>query len=454
MSDMSEIDIRPDIATGRLKAEQYTENFDDLVPVLDRKTALVEANRCYFCYDAPCIEACPTGIDIPGFIKKIATDNVRGSAVRILEANIFGGACARVCPTEILCEQACVRNAQENKPVTIGRLQRYATDHLMATGEHPFTRAPLSGRKVAVVGAGPAGLSCAHRLAMLGHDVVVFEAKAHPGGLNEYGVAEYKMPDHFARAEVDFLLKIGGIEIRTGQALGRDITLSGLRRDYDAVFLGMGLAGVKALEAEGEELAGVMNAVDYIADLRQADDFGQLPVGRKVVVIGGGNTAIDIAIQIRRLGAEDVTLVYRRGPSEMGATHHEQELAQVNGVRIKHWARPVKLTGQGGAVREAVFEYTQLDADGRLIGTGDHFAIPADMVFKAIGQSFVPDPLRQDGRDLLELKGAKIAVDAEGKTSLDKVWAGGDCTPGQDLTVAAVQDGKIAALAIDRALRG
>ncbi len=453
MTDMSEIDLRPDIAAGRLKADQYADNFDDLVPVLDRKTALVEANRCYFCYDAPCVEACPTGIDIPGFIKKIATDNVRGSAVRILEENIFGGACARVCPTEILCEQACVRTAQENKPVTIGRLQRYATDHLMETGEHPFTRAPLTGRKVAVVGAGPAGLACAHRLAMLGHDVVVFEAKGHPGGLNEYGVAEYKMPDHFARAEVDFLLKIGGIEIRTEKALGRDITLSGLRRDYDAVFLGMGLAGVKALEAEGEDLTGVMNAVDYIAELRQAEDFGALAVGRKVVVIGGGNTAIDMAIQIRRLGAEDVTLVYRRGPSEMGATHHEQELAQVNGVRIKHWARPVKLTGHRGAVREAVFEYTQLDDAGRLIGTGDQFAIPADMVFKAIGQSFVPDPLREDGRDLLELKGGKIAVDAEGKTSLDKVWAGGDCTPGQDLTVAAVQDGKLAALAIDRALR-
>jgi len=453
MTDMSEIDLRPDIAAGRLKADQYADNFDDLVPVLDRKTALVEANRCYFCYDAPCVEACPTGIDIPGFIKKIATDNVRGSAVRILEENIFGGACARVCPTEILCEQACVRTAQENKPVTIGRLQRYATDHLMETGEHPFTRAPLTGRKVAVVGAGPAGLACAHRLAMLGHDVVVFEAKGHPGGLNEYGVAEYKMPDHFARAEVDFLLKIGGIEIRTEKALGRDITLSGLRRDYDAVFLGMGLAGVKALEAEGEDLTGVMNAVDYIAELRQAEDFGALAVGRKVVVIGGGNTAIDMAIQIRRLGAEDVTLVYRRGPSEMGATHHEQELAQINGVRIKHWARPVKLTGDRGAVREAVFEYTQLDDAGRLIGTGDQFAIPADMVFKAIGQSFVPDPLREDGRDLLELKGGKIAVDAEGKTSLDKVWAGGDCTPGQDLTVAAVQDGKLAALAIDRALR-
>ncbi len=454
MSDMSEIDVRPDIAAGRLKAEQYADNFDDLVPVLDRKTALVEANRCYFCYDAPCIEACPTGIDIPGFIKKIATDNVRGSAVRILEQNIFGGACARVCPTEILCEQSCVRTAQENKPVTIGRLQRYATDHLMATGEHPFTRAAPTGKKIAVVGGGPAGLSCAHRLAMLGHDVVVFEAKGHPGGLNEYGVAEYKMPDHFARAEVDFLLKIGGIEIRTNQALGRDISLSGLRRDYDAVFLGMGLAGVKALEAEGEDLSGVMNAVDYIAALRQAEDFGSLDVGRKVVVIGGGNTAIDIAIQIRRLGAEDVTLVYRRGPAEMGATHHEQELAQVNGVRIKHWARPVKLTGHRGAVREAHFEYTQLDGNGRLIGTGDHFAIAADMVFKAIGQSFVPDPLREDGRDLLELKGGKIAVDEEGQTSLDKVWAGGDCTPGQDLTVAAVQDGKLAALAIDRALRG
>jgi glutamate synthase (NADPH/NADH) small chain len=444
---------KPDIAAGRLPAERYAKNFGDLVPPLDRKAALVEADRCYFCYDAPCVEACPTGIDIPGFIRKIATDNVRGSAVRILEANIFGGSCARVCPTEVLCEQACVRTAQEDKPVLIGLLQRYATDHLFATGEHPFTRAALSGKRVAIVGAGPAGLACAHRLAMLGHDAVVFEEKPRPGGLNEYGVAQYKLPHDFAHREVEWLLKIGGIEIRYGQALGKTVSLAALRTSFDAVFLGMGLAGVKALEAEGETLTGVMNAVDFIADLRQANDFSALPVGRRIVVIGGGNTAIDIAIQTKRLGAEDVTLVYRRGPDAMGATAHEQHLAQINGVRIKHWARPVALLGSGGHVREAVFEYTKREGDGRLAGTGDTFSLPADMVFKAIGQAFIPDPLVEGGQSILDLKDGKIAVDAEGKTSIEKVWAGGDCIPGNDLTVSAVQDGKIAALSIDRALR-
>jgi dihydropyrimidine dehydrogenase (NAD+) subunit PreT len=443
----------PDIASARLPLEQYRKNFNDLVPPFDRKTALVEANRCYFCYDAPCVEACPTGIDIPGFIRKIATDNVRGSALRILEANILGGSCARVCPTEVLCEQACVRTAQEDKPVLIGLLQRYATDHLMETGEHPFQRAPLTGKRVAIVGAGPAGFSCAHRLAMLGHSVVVFESKPRPGGLNEYGVAQYKLANDFAHKEAGWLLKIGGIEVRYGQALGQPITLTGLRNGFDAVFLGMGLAGVKALEAEGETLDGVMNAVDYIAELRQAKDFSQLPVGRRIVVIGGGNTAIDIAVQTKRLGAEDVTLVYRRGPESMGATGHEQELAQVNGVKIKHWARPVKLTGDGGYVREAVFEYTKLDAGGRLVGTGDSFSLPADMVFKAIGQTFIADPISEGGHSLLELRAGKIVVNAQRKTSLDKVWAGGDCTPGNDLTVSAVQDGKLAALSIDHALR-
>ncbi len=443
----------PDIAPGRLPLEQYQKNFNDLVPALDRKAALAEANRCYFCYDAPCIEACPTGIDIPGFIRKIATDNVRGSAVRILEANIFGGSCARICPTEILCEQACVRTTQENKPVLIGLLQRYATDHLFETGEHPFTRGPATGKRIAVAGAGPAGLSCAHRLAMLGHSVVVFESKPRAGGLNEYGVAQYKLPNDFANKEVDWLLKIGGIEIRYEQALGKTLTLAELRKNFDAVFLAMGLTGVKALETEGESLAGVMNAVDYIAKLRQAKDFSKLAVGRRVVVIGGGNTAIDIAIQTKLLGAEDVTIVYRRGPEAMGATHHEQDLAQTKGVKIKHWARPLKLIGSGGHVSEAVFEYTKLDAKGQVAGTGETFALPADMVFKAIGQSFIADPVTENGHSLLEVKAGKIAVDAEGKTSLGKVWAGGDCTPGDDLTVSAVQDGKIAALSIDRALR-
>jgi dihydropyrimidine dehydrogenase (NAD+) subunit PreT len=443
----------PDISGGRLALAEYGANFGDIHPPLDRKTALVEANRCYFCYDAPCISACPTGIDIPGFIKKIATDNVEGAGLRILEANIMGGACARVCPTEVLCEHACVRMAQEGKPIQIGRLQRYACDPVLARDDHPFARAAATGKHVAVVGGGPAGLACAHRLAQLGHGVTILEARERLGGLNEYGVAEYKVADHFARDEVAFILGIGGIEVRTGAALGNGAALAELRRGYDAVFLGMGLAGVNALGVDGGTLAGVHDAVEYIARLRQSSDFAALPVGRRIVVIGGGNTAIDIAVQTKRLGAEDVTLVYRRGPEAMGATAHEQEFAQINGVKIKHWARPLRLAGSNGHVAEAVFEYVRLDG-GTLAGTGESFALAADMVFKAIGQVFVADPLRADGKELLELERGRIKVDAERRTSLDKVWAGGDCVwGGQDLTVQAVEDGKRAAISIDRALR-
>ena len=445
------IDSGPDIAAGRLERARYRSNFGDLHPPLAREQALVEANRCYFCHDAPCVEACPTGIDIPGFIRKIATDNVTGSGLRILEANIFGGACARVCPTEILCERACVRTAQEGDPIQIGRLQRYATDPILAESTHPFARAKTSGKTIAVVGGGPAGLSCAHRLARLGHEVTVFEARERLGGLNEYGVAEYKVPDRFARREVDFILGIGGIAAKPNHALGRDLSLTQLRRDYDAVFLGMGLAGVKALECEGENLAGVANAVDYIAQLRGADDLARLAVGRRIVVIGGGNTAIDIAVQTKRLGAEDVTMVYRRGPESMGATAHEQEFAQVNGVKIRHWAKPVRLYAGDGHVVSAQFEYTRLDG-GRLVGTGERFALPADMVFKAIGQSFVADPL---GADALDIENGRIQVDDRFRTSVPGVWAGGDCVArGQDLTVEAVEHGKRAAIAIDAALRG
>ncbi len=446
---------QPDIAAGRLPDSAYAENFSDVHPPLDRKAALVEAARCYFCYDAPCVEACPTGIDIPSFIRKISTDNLRGAALDILEENILGGACARVCPTEVLCQQACVRNTQESKPVQIGLLQRYATDAEMLHGGHPFTRAAPSGKKVAVVGAGPAGLACAHRLSLRGHDVVILEARPKPGGLNEYGIAAYKVPEDFAQMEVGFVLALGGIELRDNQALGRDFTLADLRRDYDAVFLGMGLGGVRRLGLEGEDLKGVYNAVDYIAELRQSDDLKSLPVGRKVVVIGGGNTAIDVAVQSKRLGAEDVTLVYRRGPEAMSATHHEQEFAQVNGVKIKHWAQPREIRGMNGHITDVVFEYTQLDDKGRLSGTGDVFSLPVDMLFKAIGQTLLPLPNANGGSALLEMDGDKIAVNEARQTSLPDVWAGGDCVAiSEDLTVAAVQDGKLAAESIDAWLRG
>ncbi len=445
-----------DIKAGRLRPEQYVENFGDVHPPLDRNSAVIEANRCLFCHDAPCIQACPTSIDIPLFIRKISTDNVKGAAVTILSSNVMGGACSRVCPVEELCEQACVRNTQTGQPVKIGQLQRYATDGLLARKDaRIFKRKPASGKKVAVVGAGPAGLSCAHRLAQEGHDVVIFEARAKAGGLNEYGIAAYKLPDDFAQREVEFILSIGGIEVRYGQVLGQQVTLEKLRKEFDAVFLGMGLSGVNALGLEAEELQGIENAVDYIEELRQSKDRSKLPVGRRVVVIGGGNTAIDIAVQVKRLGAEDVTLVYRRGRDNMSATAWEREFAQTNDVRLKLWAQPRKIIGADGHVTGVEFEYTQLDGSGKLMGTGDTFLLPADMVFKAIGQTFVASPLQDNGRDILQLSAkGRIAVNEDGQTSLSDVWAGGDCTEGQDLTVAAVEDGKRAAIAIDRFLKG
>lgn len=443
-----------DIAAGRLDKAAYAQGFnsDAKVP-LDQRRALIEASRCYFCYDAPCVEACPTSIDIPSFIRKISTHNIRGAALDILEPNIFGGACARVCPVEELCEEACVRDAQETKPVAIGLLQRFATDRFFETGEQPFTRAAPSGKRIAVVGAGPAGLSCAHRLARLGHEVVVYDARDKAGGLNEYGIAAYKVVADFAQKEVDFIMAIGGITLETGKALGKDLSLDDLRRDFDAVFLAMGQAGVRAVGAGGEDLTGVEPAVDFIARLRQAPDLAALPVGRRIVVIGGGNTAIDAAIQSKRLGAEDVTLVYRRGPDEMGATDHEQEFAQTEGVKIKHWAKPVRFVGDNGVLSGVEFEYTQL-AGGKLEGTGDTFVVPADMALTAVGQVLVEDPVKDGAKETLNISGGRIVIDDQGRTSLKGVYAGGDCVEGNDLTVQAVEDGKVTARAIDADLRG
>ncbi|WP_299044230.1 NAD(P)-dependent oxidoreductase [uncultured Tateyamaria sp.] len=440
---MTQSPFSPGVAAGRLDADALAENFSDLHPALDPHEALVAADRCYFCHDAPCVTACPTDIDIPLFIRQIATGTPDAAAKTILSQNIMGGMCARVCPTETLCEEACVREMAEGKPVKIGQLQRYATDHLQQQGVHPFSRAAVTGKTVAVVGAGPAGLSCAHRLAMLGHDVTVYDARPKPGGLNEYGIAAYKTPDGFAQAEVDWLMQIGGITIEHGTALGIDVTLDQLKADFDAVFLGMGLGGVNALSVDGGDKDGVRDAVDFIADLRQADDMRALPVGRDVVVIGGGMTAVDAAVQSRLLGALNVTLAYRRGRDRMNASVFEQDLAASRGVRIMTNVVPRALHGNG-AVREIEFEYVNPD----MTGTGETVRIPADQVLRAIGQTL-------DGAALPDLDGGKIAVTGAGRTSVAGVWAGGDCAAGgDDLTVTAVAEGRDAAMDIHASLMG
>jgi glutamate synthase (NADPH/NADH) small chain len=440
---------RHDIQAGRLEVEQIERNFAELHAPLSSHQAAVESARCLFCHDAPCTEACPTEIDIPGFIRKISTGNLRGAALTILKENIMGGTCANVCPVEELCEQVCVKNTAEHQAVRIGSLQRHATDYLFAAGIQPFQRKPDSGKHIAVVGAGPAGLSCAHRLAMHGHQVTVFEARNKSGGLNEYGLAAYKMCDQCAAREIEFILGVGGIEVHTGQELGRDVSLASLRHVYDAVFLGLGHNAVNLLGIDNEQADGVENAVDFIARIRQ-EDLQTLPLGRRVVVIGGGNTAIDIAVQIKRLGAEYVTLVYRRGRADMGATSFEQELAQTSGVLIKTWASPRQLIADNAGINAVTFEYTRKNDRGQLCGTGDFFTLEADQVFKAIGQRF--DPVAWDSDEYPVIKNGRIDVDDDRRTSLSGVWAGGDCVAGRDLTVVAVQDGKLAAESINREL--
>jgi len=429
--------------------DSLAKNFTDLAPPLNARQAAIESSRCLYCYDAPCTRICPSDIDVASFIRNIHDENINGAAAGILKQNILGGSCSRVCPTEILCEDACVRNHDaEGQPVKIGLLQRYAIDN-MQFEEHPFKRAAATGKKVAVVGAGPAGLSCAHRLAMLGNDVVIYEAKEKSGGLNEYGIAKYKLTDNFAQKEVDFLLQIGGITIKHGQTLGGNVQLKDLHAQYDAVFLGLGLGASKQMGLTGEDAPGLLAAVDYIAALRQSDDLSKLPVPSRAIVIGAGNTAIDMAVQIQRLGAEEVTLVYRRGFEAMSATGHEQHIAKENQVRMRTWAQPQQvLLDEAGRVRGMRFEKTAV-VGGRLSGTGETFEIVADAIFKAIGQSMdetsISDPLAKT----LKRDGDKIHVDDQFRTVLPRIYAGGDCVaPGQDLTVQAVQHGKLAAHAI------
>ena len=453
------------VKTNRLETNRYEENFGDLHPPLTEHQAFVESDRCYYCADAPCLTACPTGIDIPAFIREIMGENPLGAAQTIFNSNILGGSCARVCPTETLCEEACVREFSEGKPVKIGQLQRYATDAAMAANYRPFTRAAESGKTIAVVGAGPAGLAAAHGLAVQGHAVTLFEAKAKLGGLNEYGIAAYKVADEFARREVDFILSIGGINPKTNQVLGRDIFLHHLLHDYDAVFLAMGLAGVNSLGiSEAGKINGVEDAVQFIAKLRQTKNLATLPIGKNIVVVGGGMTAVDAAVQSKLLGAESVTLLYRRDQSEMKASRYEQELAQTHGVTIRCNAMPVALQQTNGWVTAVDCAETE-SKGGKLITSDRRFTLAADMVFTAIGQQFIEAPLTPSDKKAAPLAPdimqkllhptGRIAVDSHYHTKIDNLWAGGDCVAmGQDLTVAAVEAGKIAAAAIDKFLRG
>lgn len=432
------------IAADRLSSHKLKENFTDLHAPLQPHEVKVAADRCYFCHDAPCVTACPTDIDIPLFIRQISTGTPEAAAKTIFDMNILGGMCARVCPTEDLCEQACVREMAEGKPVEIGRLQRHATDTLMMQDVHPYSRADSTGKKVAVVGGGPAGLSCAHRLAVLGTDVTIYDARPKAGGLNEYGIAAYKSTNEFAAKEVEWLLSIGGITIENNKALGKDINLDDLGHDFDAVFLGVGLGGVNALDIGGCDKLGVSDAVAFIEILRQTSDLSTIPIGRNVVVIGGGMTAIDAAVQSKLLGAEQVTIVYRRGREAMSASRYEQDLAAKHGVKLMFNVQPKRLHGNG-AVAMLELEYTA-DKNGNLEATGETLHLSADQVFTAIGQTLKTNAS-------LTLEGPKIAVNSAGLTSRAGVWAGGDCaSSGDDLTVTAVAEGRDAAMDIHKTL--
>ncbi len=438
------------IENNKLSKNQYAENFSDIHPPFETKdAALVEANRCLFCYDAPCMKSCPTSIDVPKFIKQIATENIKGSAHSIFVSNIMGAGCSKVCPVEKLCEGACVYNFLEETPIAIAKLQRYSTEIAMKKNWQLFERKPATGKKVAIVGAGPAGLSCAHSLSREGIDVTIFEKESKGGGLMTYGIAAYKVTPQFCEDEVNYILSIGGIEVKYNQELGKDFMLTDLQKDFDAVYLGIGVGLARQLEIPGENLEGVVDAISFIYDLR-SNDFSEIPVGDRVAVIGMGMTAIDAATQAKRLGAKEVTMLYRRTQDEMPCTQHEMDIAMLDGCNITWLAAPKEIKGEAGKVTQLVCSKMILgepDASGRRspVDTGETFTLDVDMVIKAAGQ--MPFEQLIMDNEIMNNNG-KITIDNKSSTNLTGVFAGGDCVNGGKEVVDAVQAGKDGAAAI------
>src|SRR5436190_272790 len=433
----------------KLGPEAAAANLAEIAPRYLPQEAIIEGNRCLFCFDAPCIQACPTGIDIPSFIKKIVNGNLTGAARTILSANVLGASCARVCPTAVLCEGACVVLDREGDPVKIGRLQRYATDHVYEQ-RIPVLKAPAqkSGKRVAVLGAGPAGLGCAAELAQLGHSVVVFEKKPHAGGLNTYGIAYYKMTPEASLAEVE-LVKSLGVEFRCGTEVGKNISIAELQTSVDAVFIGLGMGTGARMKIPGEDLPEVLEALDFIEQIH-TQPLHRVPVGQRVAVIGGGNTAIDAVTQAKRLGADKAVLVYRRGQEEMSAYDFEQELAKGDEAEFLFNTVPVAVLADGSGHVKGLKLARTSSANGKLqVLAGTEWEEPFDMVIKAIGEQKQVGLLKRLFPALeMDQRGAVVHNRETGQTNLPKVFTGGDCANGGREVVNAVAEGKKAARGI------
>lgn len=430
------------------QAPEIAGRFPDLHPPLSESAALVESNRCLYCFDAPCTAACPTHIDVPRFIKKIASGNLEGSARTILDANILGASCSRACPVEVLCEGACVMHRYNSQPIAIAKLQRYAMDSLHAAGGRlPFAVGKETGRSVALIGGGPASLACAAELRRRGIRATILDARPLPGGLNTFGIAEYKLPLAESLREIDLLSQLG-VEFQLNTTVDA-IMLTELERTHDAVFLGVGLGAIHRLGIPGESLTGVTNALDYIAEYKSG---GVTEAPRHVVVIGAGNTAIDAANAAIRLGAKDVNMVYRRGPEQMSAFAFEYQHAKQEGVRFLWYVQPARLQGTSSVETLELIELEET-ADGSLVPkNSNRMVIPADLVILAIGQSTHTGFLENME---IKLERGRVLIDrATGQTSHPKYFAGGDCTNGGREVVDAVADGKRAGIGIAAWLEG